>query len=86
MKFHDFHDFRSRGWTLARPKLSYTNLWEAELLHEPRYMYYLNSDQRMLKSIGWIQSCDQITDENLEIVYSPYRRDLPRAGIVLLEK
>ena len=39
MKFHDFHDFRSHGWTLIGPKLIYTNLWEAERLHGPNYIY-----------------------------------------------
>ena len=30
MKFHDFHNFRSRGCTLILLEISYTNLWVAE--------------------------------------------------------
>ena len=32
----DICNFRSRGWTSTLPKLSYSNVWEAELLHGPR--------------------------------------------------
>ena len=86
MKFHDFHNFLSRGWTLTLPEISYTNVSGAELLHRPNYIYQLATDKSLARSNGWIQRYRQTTDANVEVVYSSYRCDLPRAVIVLLFK